>query len=429
MKTTQKLGALLLGTALLAAAAPIEMRLKPKDQENLGKEVRAYYDAYNKSDGIAKAKASLAEALAKQNKKLSKKAKEEVDLMASPEDLAAIFTASKEYPKRSPTGRITEFSPDTFFGEPVNYSLLAPKSYKASKGAMPLILIIPGESEKPKETQLSPKAELEEEWMMGELRDGAIIAALEMPEDLSLWSGAGGDQLGGLETVMFALRQIRQDYAIDADRIYLAGHGAGVAAAADIANVFPYIFAGVIGRAGDLGPTSPANFRNLPTLFAGGGSGVTAFADAAGTLGYDNVTVKPEARLEDVWKWVQATKRDSNPSAITFAPTTNIGGCYWLTADGFDPEAEDKPEILAEIDREKNAIVITSKGVLSVTLMLNDALVDLDKEVLVICNGVDHKDTFQRNLTTALEQFFNSNDPGRIYTTYQLYDLPEPKTD
>lgn len=429
MKTTHKVGALLLGSLMLAAAAPKEMLLKAKDQANLGKAVRSYYEAYNKSEGISKAKASLAESIKKLEKKLSKKAKHEVSLLASPEDLKEIFSASKEYPKRSPTGRITDFAPDTFFGTPVKYSLLAPKGYKASKGSMPLVLIVPSESEKPGESQISPETELEEEWMLGELRNEAIIAALEMPEDPSLWAGSGGDQLGGLETVMFALRQIRQDYNVDSDRIFLAGHGQGVAAAAEVANIFPYIFAGVIGRSGDLGATSPANFRNLPSFFAGGGSGVTSFADAAAELGYENVTVKPDARLEDVWGWIKKTTRIANPAAVTFVPSSNIGGCYWLTAEGFDPEAEEKPEIQAEIDREKNVIAITSKGIASVTVMLNDALVDLDREVQVICNGVDHKDTFQRNLTTALDQFFNSNDAGRIYTAYQLYDLPEPKQD
>jgi hypothetical protein len=428
MKLTRKLGALLFGTALLAAAAPLEMRLKAKDQQNLGKEVRSYYDAFKAKKDIAKAKVKLVDAIAKQNKKLSKKAKTDIDLLASPEDLQAIFAASQVFPKRSVGGKVVNFSADTFLGEPVKYSLVAPKGYKASKGALPLILIIPSESEDPGKTQKDPGKELDEEWMLGDLRGNAVLASLEMPADPGLWGRRGGDQLGGLETVMFALRDIRSNYSIDADQIFLAGHGAGVGAAVEIANVFPYIFAGVIGRSGDLDKTAPTNFRDLPTLFAGGGSAVTAFEDAAKELGYENVNVKPDARLEDIWKWVQATRRDSNPSAISFAPTTNIGGCYWLTAEGFDPEADEKPELTAEIDREKNVIAITSKGISKVTLMLNDALVDLDKEVLVICNGVEHKDTFRRNLTTALEQFFNSNDAGRIYTAFQVYDLPEPKS-
>ena len=38
---------------------------------------------------------------------------------------------------------------------------------------------------------------------------------------------------------------------------------------------------------------------------------------------------------------------------------------------------------------------------------------------------MDHKDKFKRNLSTALDQYFRSNDAGRIYTNFQLYDLPE----
>lgn len=422
MKLTRKLGMLLLGTALLAAAAPLEMRLKPKEQESLGKDVRAYYEAVAESDGIADAKSELGEAFQKHNEKLSKKAKEDVDLLASTEDLAAIFGYSREYPKRSPVGKVVEFSAETFLGIPVEYSLMAPKKYKPGKGSLPLILIIPDEGEDRAE---SAREQIDIDWMLGELRDDVVIASLVMPADVGLWAQRGGDSMGGLETIMFALRQIRADYDIDSNRIFLAGHGAGVAAAVEIGNIFPYVFAGIIGRSGDVGETSPTNFRNLPTYFAGGGSGVTKFEEAAGKLEYKNVTVKPDARLEDVWKWVQSTVRNANPASISFAPTTPVGGCYWLSIEGFDPEAEDKPEITAEIDREKNVIAITSKGIRTVTLMFNDELVDLDREVLVICNGVDHKDKFKRNLSTALDQYFRSNDAGRIYTNFQLYDLPE----
>jgi len=423
MKLSRKLGTLLLGTALLAAATPLEMLLKPKEQEELGQEVREYYDAFEKGDGLAKAKSALAESLQKHNEKLSKKAKEDVDVLSSTEDLAAIFAFSREYPKRSAVGKVSDFSADTRIGFPVEYALLAPKSYKPGKGALPLVLIIPDEGDG--RAKMARK-QLDEDWMLGELRDGAVLAALTMPEDVSLWGkSGGGDKLGGLETVMFALRQICVDYEIDSDRVFLAGHGAGVAAAVDVANVFPFVFAGVIGRAGDLGDVAPTNFRNLPSYFAGGGSGVSRFAEAAGKLDYKNVTVKPAALLDDVWKWIQSTKRVANPTAISFAPTSQIGGCYWLSIDGFDPESEGKPEITAEIDREKNVIAITSKGIRSATLMFNDALVDLDREVLVICNGVDHKDTFKRNLSTALDQYFRSNDAGRIYTNYQFYDLTE----
>ena len=43
----------------------------------------------------------------------------------------------------------------------------------------------------------------------------------------------------------------------------------------------------------------------------------------------------------------------------------------------------------------------------------------------VLCNGVEQKDTFSRSLTTALNQFYNSNDAGRIYTAFKSYDLPK----
>ena len=45
--------------------------------------------------------------------------------------------------------------------------------------------------------------------------------------------------------------------------------------------------------------------------------------------------------------------------------------------------------------------------------------------VTVVCNGVEHKDTFGRNLSTALDQFYNSNDWSRVYTAFKVYDIPD----
>jgi hypothetical protein len=427
MKTHRKIAALFLGAALMAAAPPIEALLKSTDQEKLGKLVTEYYDALAKKEGIAEAKTDLAEEITKWDEKLSKKEKEEVALLASPEDVEAIFAFSKVYDKSQRTGRVTDVEAPTFLkdsnGEsiPVKYSYHAPKAYKASKGSVPLILIIPDDKDEPARC-------LDDQWLLSEIRNGAVIAAVQMPKDPSLWGVSGMGQMGGLETVMFALRDLTKNFAIDGDRVYLSGHGPGVAAAVNIANVFPHIFAGVIGRSGDMGETSPTNFRNLPCLFAGGGSNVSTFEAKARELNYESVTVNADARAEDVWTWIEANPRNANPAKISFAPTSQMGtSSYWVTASGYDLDAEVKPEITVEVDKAANRVEITSTGISTVTLWFNDAIVDLDRDVTVVCNGEEYTDTFGRSLSTALDQFFRSNDASRVYTTGKVYDLPEIK--
>jgi len=402
-----------MAAALAAAATPREFLLKEKDHENLGKKIGAYYTAVAEKEGIASAKADVGEAIAKLNKKLSKKS--DVDLLGLHDDLSAAFTASISYSGRPKTGKVFDVEEEVR-GMALAYSMHLPKSYKANKGALPLIICIPDEGE-------DKGRHLDEEWNHPGLRGSVIMASLQMPEDVETWT----ERTGGLGAVMFGIRHMRDNYAIDPDRIFLAGRGAGVAAAGEIAAMFPFTFAGVIGRSGELGDTSPKNFRNLPCYFSGGGSKVTEFTDGAKDLGYENMTVDPGGNLDDLETWVTSTVRDANPSSITFAPTTPFGDCYWLRADGFDPE--ESPELTATIDREKNVIAITSKGISTANLWFNDALVDLSREVTVICNGVEHKDTFKRNLTIALDRYFLSNDASRIYTAAKGYDLPDAGTD
>lgn len=421
MKTPTKLAALLLGTALVAAAPPLEMLLSERDHKKIGELVQEYYQAVAEKEDIADAKAELGEEIVKLEEKFNKRRDDPVAFLEMTDDLRAIFTLAKEVDKRPPTGKVEEIEAPTFLPQPVKYAVHAPKGYKSSKGAVPLIIVIPDEG-------VEPARCLDDMWMLGEMRNEAVIACVEMPEDPGLWGASSNEPMGGLETVMFTLRDLNQKYLIDSDRVYLAGHGPGVAAAMDIGATFPYIFAGILGRSGDMGDTDPTNFRNLPTYFAGGGSNVSEFQAAARELEIDDmVTIDAEGRAEDAWSWIQSHPRNPNPEKISFAPTSQRGpSAYWIQVSGYDLELEEQPKITVTVDKEANRIDVESVGISTVTMWFNDAIVDLDREVVVVCNGEEYTDTFGRSLSTALEQYFRSNDPSRVYSAGQVYDLPEP---
>ena len=256
--------ALLLATAaLVAAAVPREMVLKERDHSSIGEKIGEYYEARAASKGISEAKSDLGEAIAKLDKKLAKK--DQGVLLGLPEDLAACFAASKTVEGRPKTGKVIEAEYDARGRYTIEYAYHAPKGYKAKDGAVPLVLCIPDEGEE-------PARYLDEDWNLPDLRNGAVLVAIQMPDDLTTWGTTGGPSgPGGVESVMFALRSIRETFVVDVDRTFLAGTGAGASAAVDVAAMFPYLFAGVVGRQGDLAEgTSPKNFRNLPVLLAGG---------------------------------------------------------------------------------------------------------------------------------------------------------------
>ncbi len=417
MKRSNRFGLVLaLGLSLMAAVSPFELQLKEKDHKKIGDSLTIYYESVRTKKGVAKAKNDLQGVLDKFNQALSKKAKTEVDILSLTEDMTASFLWAGVSESRVTLGKIKEYTFETPFG-PIECAIHAPKKYKASKGPVPLILSVPAEGQ-----MLSQH--LNEDWMLGDVRDNAIIATLQMPKNVDLWGKSSREPIGGLETIMFGLGEIIKMYSVDPDRIFLSGRGDGVEAAAYVASIFPSTFAGLLGRSGDLKETGPKNFGNMNAYFSGGGSNVTAFGESAAELGYKTVTIEPDGTIESAWQWISSHSRFANPAKVDFEIKSPYAAqAYWISAEGFDPEEE--PVVSGEIDREKNVIVITANNIASVVLFLNDSLVDLDREVTVICNGVERKDKFTRSLTIALNQYYNSNDAGRVYTAFKSYDIPK----
>ena len=158
------------------------------------------------------------------------------------------------------------------YGTPlaIQYAISCPAEYRPSEQLYPLLLLIPGIEDGKTE---SPKEHIIEYWKEQAILDSVIIAACPMPQDTELWDESGKeDAPGGVGLLLSILKEMLDNYAIDYDRIFLAGRGPGVAAALSIATKYPDRFAGVIGRAGDAGECVWENLRNLPTFFAGAGA-------------------------------------------------------------------------------------------------------------------------------------------------------------
>ena len=179
------------------------------------------------------------------------------------------------------------------------------------------------------------------------------------------------------------------------------------------------------GRTGDAGDTSHDNYRNLPVYFAGGGQKATAFADAMKDAGFAEAVVNPDGKEEDILAWVMATDRDATPTEVVLTPKLPFPNkAYWLEVPKTE-EIEGRT-IRAVVDRATNEITITAKHVSSVTIYLNDELLDMDLPVTVICNGVKNEDVIPRNFSTMMRLIYSArNDAGRIYTATRQYDVPK----
>jgi pimeloyl-ACP methyl ester carboxylesterase len=286
----------------------------------------------------------------------------------------------------------------------------------------PLILCVTDVGEKPTD-------HLTERWTDSDIRDNAILVAVPPPSDAeSLLEGINQAKETGIGNVAYLWSRAIRNYAIDFDRVYLAGHGRGVELALTYGANFPDRFAGVIGRSGDASEVVAENLRNLPTYFAGAGAKATELADKLKSLGYDNATIQPEGKETDVWSWIQSHPRVSNPTDVVLyvgSPAPNRA--YWIEVSPSDGQGT--PFLKAKADRATNTITVEGEGISKFNVYFNDILLDLDKPITVIANGTSNERTVPRSLKRTMDLILNSrSDPGKFYVASMEFDLPpKPK--
>ncbi|MDP6739512.1 MAG: hypothetical protein QF404_05795 [Planctomycetota bacterium] len=389
--------------------------LKDSELKKLAQSLADYIEARVDEKGVSDATGDVATNMEKLERKLAKTAAQG-DILASPGDLGRAVWLSYDYGRNRPKkGKVADrkfvgsvFSKDN----PLLYSVWAPSKYSASSGPYPLIITIPDEG-------VRPADHLRDNWTDGNVQDGAILASPVMPEEASAWAGRDG-----IGRVIVLMRAIYEEYGVDFNRIYLAGHGLGVTTALGIAEKFPDRFAGVIGRGGDAGEVSPSNFQNLATYFAGGGSQVTKFEEEILRLGYSNCTVQAGGGTADIWNWIGTIKRDSYPSQVTLIPGSPFPKrAYWLEVP---PSEGGSSRIHAQVDRQMNTVTVEGTGMTEFTLHFNDLLLDMSKPIIVVANGQKHEDLIPRSRAVLLASLFSGAcDPGRVFVNAKSYHLTQ----
>lgn len=403
MTTTSLLRCLLLAVLLAAEAPAQDKALAP-----LAQSLAQYREARGASEGVDEARSSVEASLAA----MATAQQERVPLRLSSAIGRALWLSWKPEDFKLKPGKVTkaEYRSGSFTHNGLSYAYRVPKSYEPEGQGLPLILSIPDENEQPAD-------HLRTHWTERAVLDGSILVSLSMPKDVGTWNKVmAAGRPGGVSHVLTVLRLATQQLAVDPDRIYLVGRGRGVEVALATGDYSPQRFAGVIGRAGDTGEQTSANFSNLPTFFAGGGPQARAFQTST-----PNSSIVTSATEAELWHWMRAHPRTSHPSSVTVVvgmpfPTRT----YWLrlSPDAMDCSAS------ATIDREAGRVIITGRGVSHVTLHLNDQLLDLDRPLIAICNGVTSTITLQRNLPVTLGRMTDgTSDTGCIYVAQVRLDM------
>lgn len=416
------------GAALVAAFAVVAVASaawqtldwSDADHKKLGRAINKYLAEKSSDKDRDKAHAEILGDLEKFGRKKGAKTEEDAihASLASCFDLGRALAYSNDL-KNLRGGKATATKVE-FGGESFDYALQLPSAYKPTGDPLPVLLCVPQLRDgKP----LAGITFLQDQVQDPALREGAVIAAVNMPADTARWAVVKDENgIGGLFALMAVYSDLVRTLNVDCDRVFVLGREQGASAAAELCARYPQLFAGVAAMAGDINVLPAANFCNLPT-FLQGGANSSAFEEQTKQLGYNNCTIKADATIADVWSWMQQTRRVSNPAKVVLQPEPlKIFNAYWIRI----PRTEGlQGKITAAADRGSNTIRIDSEEVRSVTLFLNDAIVDLGKPITFVLNGREQQQRIARNVDDTLSLIARgTSDPGRLYVAQVSLDIP-----
>ncbi len=369
--------------------------------------------------GLEEARAELEAALA-----VLRESGDGADPLAQPPDLARAVWLARGYADRKvKPGKVVEVevTAGNFRHAPTSFTVRLPQAYDPEGPGHPLILALPDVDE-------DPAAHVRTHWSLPAIRDAAIVVCPVLPADGEAWTQVQvAGRPGGITHALTALREATEQFAVDFDRVFVAGRGASGPAAVAVANHSPQLFAGLVLRAGDVGDPAeaeeqdPDNLGNVPAFFAGAGANARAFAEAAEGLGSGHATLDPDGSEDDCWQWILAHRRDPAPRRAAVV----VGVSYpsrvdWLRVASVASDSR----ATASADREANVVTVDGQGVSHATLYLNDALVDLDRPVTVVCNGVERVVQLERSVSALLDLLQDgTSDPGRVFVAEERFDL------
>ncbi len=366
------------------------------------------------------------------------------DLLACVGDLKAIFAGCFEFDRQSGGSDVRTFKPKGA----ASFDAVVPRRYRETTPT-PTVLVIRGHGERgwvlANEWWSSTwKGAAEAQDYVGilpQLDDGMD---LDPPLDLSKEHGLTQDEARYI-TVLGAIGSANQVLHLDRERIYLDCAEGSCLFGLRMAATFPQMFAGVILRK----PTDPGELRlesltGLPVLLlrtAATKDVCQKIADALNKLQDGACTLLdakgdyPHAESGDeIAVWTKSKERDMSRTRVVVANNYDkFRRAYWVqmgTAPSLlEVAADARPYLEVVADRAANRITVTARRVSDFGLYLNDALVDLDKEVTIVVNGQALKPArFERNLRQMCETIYRGRDPGAVFPAERTFVVPAEPT-
>lgn len=336
-----------------------------------------------------------------------------------------------------PVGDVIERSVPHTLDEPVTaYSLMLPPEYSPQR-EYPLLVVL---------RTAGHRAEEDLRWWAGDARQpgwaqrrGYIVIAPHYTEENAQ---SYGGNTAAHQIVTKSIRDVLQRYRVDADRVFLVGHGMGADAAFDIGMSRPDWFAGVVAIGGETSQICNYYWSNGPDVgwyIVGGERDRNILDNSAHALnnmmrhGQSVIYCDYKARgfesyfeeQERIFKWMQLQRRPPLSQLKEWEVSTirkSENSFYWLDSRGF--RSEHFPEDVFSVKKSKpiyvkatpgNTVYVQTPGT-SATLWLTPELVDFDERVRIRFNTrYLPRDFVKPSMETLLTRLRETGDRQRLY--------------
>jgi len=422
-----------------------EPKLKASETKSLAGKLRKYLAAdlvYQSARGRAREKA--AKTLRKSRASFEKdwKKADSRGILGSMVDLRAVFYNCFK-PVKSDIGKGTVLSRGVK-GTPIEYAIRLPKKY-TEKTPWGAILTLPSGKEG---TWTDPREYFKQVWGKSPIIDEFIIQIPMLPNELEMdpipnytRDRAEEEEDKRIRSVFGAFGYLLNNYTLDRGRAFLDCGTETCGFGVRFATLFPDRWAGLILRdAVEVDDLRIGNLLHVPILVlksANNAAVVDAMKKRWDEVCPDMMTVidakgaAPHLEsADDITAWIKDKRRNMVPAKITLEPNHDrFNKSYWVDIHVADSllttQGEERPRLEAVADRSTNRITVDAVGVERFELLLNDDLVDLDKEFTIVVNGKAIKQTRRRSFSEMKNRMLTRNDWDYIFPVRYVTSVPK----
>lgn len=428
-------------------ASPAGALLSDREQDELRKKLREYLaddEAYLQAVDRAREKTGKAREKSKRAFEESwAKYEKRGNLIGSMPDLRAVFHGcfARERPKHA----LATLYQRSIGSEGIEYSLYVPKKYKPDE-PLPMLEVLPGLGAG--DAWVKSKDWFDKVWDKSLLLEDMIVLVPQIPQGLEMdpvpdysREGADTEEDRRNRTLLMTFGEMLANYNVDRGRIFLDCARGNCGYALRVMTLFPDRFAAAVLRE----PVAVDDIRlgsltGIPLLLlrsAATKDAVEALQKRIEEFSPGSVTVL-DAKGEypyvesgpDIAEWLKGKKRDLSPKRVVIEPNHDrFNRAYWvdiLVADSLQTTSADKkPRLEAVADRAANRITIKTVGVERFELLLNDELVDLDKEFTIVVNDKPISEKRNRSFWDMLDRVLQRNDWDNLFPVRYVTTVPK----